>query len=58
MADSSTDISSNTPNKPQTTIESLENDERNCVRVLADQVSVLLLYASTQIALALETFYT
>lgn len=58
MADSSTDISSNTPNKPQTMIESLENDERNCVRVLADQVSVLLLYASTQIALALETFYT
>lgn len=58
MADSSTEASSNLPNKPQTTIVSLEEDERNCVRVVFDHVGVLLLYISTRIALALETLYT
>jgi len=56
MADSSTEVSSASP-KPQTTIDSLEKDERNCVFVVLEHVRVLLFYISTQTALALETFY-
>ena len=62
MADSSTDASSTSPNRPQTTIDLaidiLEEDERNCFYVVYDHVHVLLLYVSGQIAQALETFYT
>ena len=58
MADSSTEASSVTPIRPQATIvTTLQEDERNCVRVVLHHLRVLLLYMSSQIALALETFY-
>jgi len=56
MVDSSTEVSSASP-KPQTIIDSLEKDERNCVFVALEHVRVLLFYISIQTALALKTFY-